>query len=71
MPSNDKNKKGTLEIFIHKNAFYNCLVRKHVWNGILGANCLFKRTPNIHYPTDIFSLNYFALSFNQLAALAN
>jgi len=34
------------------------LIRKKVWNGTIGALCLFERTPNVFYPSVTFSLNY-------------
>lgn len=51
---------GTLFVHIDHRALFGCLTRKLVWNGVLGALCLYERYPNKHYPTDLFSLNFFA-----------
>ena len=56
--SNLKESKGCLTINIDHRSFYLCLLRKKVWNGTLGALCLFEREPNVFYPSVTFSLNY-------------
>jgi hypothetical protein len=58
--SNNSN-SGHLIIHIHISAIYACLHRKLIWNGVLGSLCMFERRPNIHYPTDVFSLNFFTI----------
>ncbi len=52
---------GTLIIHIDHRALVGCLTRRFIWNGVLGALCLFERRPNQHHPTDMFSLNYLAM----------
>lgn len=64
-----KDGAGTLVIHIDHRALFGCLTRRLIWNGVLGAMCLYDRQPNKHYPTDFFSLNYFSLSKEQLQAL--
>lgn len=59
---------GELVVHIDQRALFGCLTRRLVWNGVLGALCLYERYPNKHYPTDLFSLNYLALSNEQLQA---
>jgi UDP-MurNAc hydroxylase len=56
--SNLEESKGLLKIHIDIRSIYLCLIRKKVWNGTIGALCLFERTPNIFYPSVTFSLNY-------------
>lgn len=58
--SGDKQ-AGDLIIHIDQRALCGCLTRRFVWNGVLGALCLYERRPNRHHPTDLFSLNYLAL----------
>ena len=58
--------KGSLVIHIDQRALYGCLTRRLIWNGVLGALCLFYRQPNRHHPTDFFSLNFFTLTLEQL-----
>lgn len=46
-------------IHIDAQAIYECLRRTANWNQTLsGSLCLFDRTPNIHQPEVLFSLNY-------------
>jgi hypothetical protein len=54
-----KDDLGTLTVHIDVRAFFRCLCRKQIWNGTLGALCLFERVPNVFYPSDTFSLNFF------------
>ena len=64
--SNLIKSKGRLVIHIDLRAFYLCLIRKKVWNGTIGALCLFERVPNIFYPNVTFSLNYLVVNdFNK------
>jgi L-ascorbate metabolism protein UlaG (beta-lactamase superfamily) len=58
LSSNLEESKGQLKIHIDYRSFYLCLTRKKVWNGTLGALCLFEREPNIFFPSATFSLNY-------------
>jgi hypothetical protein len=58
LSSNLEESKGRLKIHIDYRSFYLCITRKKVWNGTLGALCLFERDPNIFYPSVTFSLNY-------------
>ena len=58
LTSNLPISKGLLKIHIDIKAIYLCLIRKKVWNGTIGALCLFERSPNIFYPSVTFSLNY-------------
>lgn len=58
LTSNLQVSKGLLKIHIDIRAMYLCLIRKKVWNGTIGALCLFERTPNVFYPSVTFSLNY-------------
>lgn len=57
---------GELVIHIDARAFYGCLTRKFVWNGVLGSLCLYERRPNIYHPNDFLSLNFLCLSHEQL-----
>jgi len=57
---------GSLIIHIDHRALFGCLTRHFVWNGVLGSLCLYERNPNIHYPTDLFSLNYLTLNSKDL-----
>lgn len=57
---------GALVVHIDQRALFGCLTRRMIWNGVLGALCLYERRPNRHYPTDFFSLNFLALSNDQL-----
>jgi hypothetical protein len=59
---------GELVIHIDHRALFGCLTRRIIWNGVLGALCLYERNPNRHYPTDSFSINFFTLSNDQLKA---
>jgi len=61
LSSNLEESEGRLKIHIDYRSFYLCLTRKKVWNGTLGALCLFEREPNIFYPSVTFSLNYLAV----------
>lgn len=61
---------GALLVHIDQRALFGCLTRRLIWNGVLGALCLYERRPNRHYPTDFFSLNFLALSNEQLQAIA-
>ncbi len=61
---------GALVVHIDQRALFGCLTRRLIWNGVLGALCLYERRPNRHYPTDFFSLNFLALSNDQLQAIA-
>jgi L-ascorbate metabolism protein UlaG (beta-lactamase superfamily) len=61
---------GVLVVHIDQRAIFGCLTRRLIWNGVLGALCLFDRRPNRHYPTDFFSINFFTLSNEQLQAFA-
>jgi UDP-MurNAc hydroxylase len=58
LTSNLKESKGLLKIHIDIRSIYLCLIRKKVWNGTIGALCLFERSPNVFYPSVTFSLNY-------------
>ena len=58
LSNNIGKSKGLLKIHIDIRAMYLCLIRKKVWNGTIGALCLFERTPNVFYPSVTFSLNY-------------
>jgi len=57
---------GVLVIHIDQRALFGCLTRRLIWNGVLGALCLFDRRPNQHYPTDFFSINFLTLSNEQI-----
>lgn len=61
---------GELVVHIDLRALFGCLTRRLIWNGVLGALCLYDRRPNRHYPTDLFSINFLALSNEQLQAIA-
>lgn len=61
---------GALVVHIDQRALFGCLTRRLIWNGVLGALCLYERRPNRHYPTDFFSLNFLALSNEQLQSTA-
>lgn len=67
----DEAMEGELVIHIDHRALFSCLTRRNAWNGVLGALCLYERRPNLHYPTDAFSLNFFTLTNEQLEALRN
>jgi hypothetical protein len=58
LSSNLSKSKGFLKIHIDLKCIYLCLIRKKVWNGTIGALCLFERVPNVFYPSVTFSLNY-------------
>ena len=58
LTSNLRETKGLLKIHIDIRSMYLCLIRKKVWNGTIGALCLFERIPNVFYPSVTFSLNY-------------
>ncbi len=62
---NSQKKDGDLIIHIDQRALYGCVSRRFVWNGVLGSLCLYERRPNRHFPTDFFSINFFALSNDQ------
>ena len=57
------NLYGSLRIHIDQNVLYNSLINGHVLSGVL---CLYEREPNIFYPTDFFSLNFFKLKKDEL-----
>jgi UDP-MurNAc hydroxylase len=57
---------GEMVVHIDQRALFGCLTRRFVWNGVLGALVLFDRRPNRHYPTDVFSINFFSLSNEQI-----
>jgi UDP-MurNAc hydroxylase len=61
---------GTLVIHIDYRALFGCIIRRFVWNGVLGSLCLYQRAPNYHYPTDMFSLNYLTLTPDQINKVA-
>ena len=63
--------RGVLSIHIDQRALFACVVRKLVWNGVLGALCLYERTPNRHYPTDFFSLNFLTITDQQVEQLVD
>lgn len=65
------HKLGSLSIHIDIRAFRRCLIRSQIWNGTLGALCLFDRSPNIHYPNDFFAMNFLGLSKSQLDNLSS
>ena len=58
LSNNIQESKGLLKIHIDIRSMYLCLIRKKVWNGTIGALCLFERIPNVFYPSVTFSLNY-------------
>lgn len=60
---------GDLIIHIDQRALFGCLTRRLVWNGVLGSLCLYERKPNVHFPTDFFSLNFLTLTDEQLRRL--
>ena len=62
LKNNRCESKGLLTIKIDFRSFYLCLIRKKVWNGTIGALCLFERVPNIFYPSVTFSLNYLVVT---------
>jgi hypothetical protein len=61
---------GVLAIKIDLRAIYGCITKKCIWNGVLGSLCLFERRPNKHYPSDIFSINYFTLTREQISTFS-
>ncbi len=63
--------RGVLSIHIDERALFACLVRKLVWNGVLGALCLYERKPNLHYPTDFFSLNFLTITDRQVEQIVD
>ena len=65
----DQSIEGELVIHIDHRALFSCLTRRNIWNGVLGALCLYERRPNLHYPTVVFSLNFFTLTNEQLGSL--
>jgi UDP-MurNAc hydroxylase len=54
-----------LVIHIDRRAIMGCLTRRLIWNGMLGALCLYERRPNVHHPAVVFSLNFLTLSDEQ------
>ncbi len=51
-----------IDIHMDWRAYATCLSRKLIWNQVLsGSLCLFERTPNVHRPDVLFSLNYFTI----------
>jgi UDP-MurNAc hydroxylase len=71
LSQHDQSIEGELVIHIDHRALFSCLTRRNVWNGVLGALCLYERNPNIHYPTDIFSINFLTLTKEQLDKFEN
>jgi hypothetical protein len=67
LSQSDQSIEGELVIHIDQRALFSCLTRHNVWNGVLGALCLYERRPNFYYPTDVFSLNFFTLTNEQLS----
>ena len=63
--TNLSESKGLLKVHIDIRSIYLCLIRKKVWNGTIGALCLFERIPNIFYPSVTFSLNYLIINKEQ------
>jgi hypothetical protein len=59
--------EGFLVVHIDCRALYGCMIRKFVWNGVLGSLCMYEREPNRHFPADVFSLNYLSLSDAQIS----
>lgn len=57
---------GELTIHIDQRALVGCMTRRFIWNGVLGALCLYERIPNRHFPTDVFSLNFLTLTMDQI-----
>jgi UDP-MurNAc hydroxylase len=64
LSNNIQDSKGLLKIHIDIRSMYLCLIRKKVWNGTIGALCLFERTPNVFYPSVTFSLNFLIVNKN-------
>ena len=64
LTSNIEESNGLLKIHIDIRSMYLCLIRKKVWNGTIGALCLFERIPNVFYPSVTFSLNYLIVRNN-------
>jgi len=62
---------GNLIIHIDQRALFGCLTRRLVWNGVLGSLCLYERKPNVHFPTDVFSLNFLTISDAQFRDLSD
>jgi UDP-MurNAc hydroxylase len=62
LKSNLTECKGLLKIHMDLRSMYLCLIRKKVWNGTIGALCLFERIPNVFYPSVTFSLNYLIIN---------
>jgi UDP-MurNAc hydroxylase len=54
---------GSLRIHIDQNLLYASLINGRVLSGVL---CLYEREPNIFYPTDFFSLNFFKLKKDEI-----
>ena len=51
-----------IDIHMDWRAYAMCLLRKLIWNQVLsGSLCLFERTPNVHRPDVLFSLNHFTV----------
>lgn len=61
---------GVVAVHIDQRALFGCLTRRFIWNGVLGALCLYERYPNRHFPTDLFSLNFLVLSNEQIQSIA-
>jgi len=57
------NFHGSLSVHIDQKILYDDLINGRVLSGVL---CLFEREPNIFYPTDFFSLNFFRLSKSEI-----
>ena len=62
LKSNLQESKGLLRVHMDLRSIYLCLIRKKVWNGTIGALCLFERIPNVFYPSVTFSLNYLIIN---------
>ena len=57
------NLHGSLRIHIDQKLMYGSLINGRLLSGVL---CLYERDPNIFYPTDFFSLNFFKLKKDEL-----
>lgn len=57
------NLHGSLRIHIDQKLMYGSLINGRLLSGVL---CLYERDPNIFYPTDFFSLNFFKLRKDEL-----
>jgi len=50
---------GYIIIHIDARLLFLCIRGINSWNGALGSLCLFERKPNRHFPSDLWSINYF------------